>query len=116
MKQTKSTTNYLYWIRSVMKKFNYCRSVDLSREIWVTPGSCSTWVKALIKKWMIQEDQNKFLSLTKEAEKELKKLDKNKEIFNDFIASETMISADDVDRLTNWFIHLVPQELIDAIK
>lgn len=115
MKQTKSTTTYLYWVRSTKKRLGYCRNIDLAREIEITPGSCSTWIKSLIKKWMIEEDVNKFLSLTKAAEKELKRLDKNKEIFNDFIASETMIPADDADRLTNGFIHLVPQELIDAI-
>lgn len=116
MKKTLSNTTYLYWVRTVMGKFNYCRAVDLSRHIWITPWSCSTGIKALIKKGMIKEDENKFLFLTDPAKNLLENLDKNREIFKMFIYSNTAnLSVEDIEKLTKNFIHLVPQELIDSL-
>lgn len=112
---TKSVTNYLYWIRDCKAEFNYCRAVDLARKIEITPGSCSSWLKKLLKHWVIEEDVNKFISLSKDWVKILKQLDKNKEIFNTFIWAETMLDKSKAEKFTDWFIHLVPQELINAI-
>lgn len=83
MKHTKSTASYIEAIKRVTDKLGYARAVDISRELNITPGSTSTGLKVLEKKWMITFDKNKFVELTKEAEKDIKTFILNRDILKD---------------------------------
>ena len=82
MRHTKSTASYIETIEAVKNKLGYCRSVDVSREIWKTPGSTSIALKQLEKKWMITFDAHKMITLTKEAKEDLKKFRNIKNFLN----------------------------------
>ena len=72
MKHTNSTATYITGVKTVLERQGYCRAVDLSREINITPGSTCTGIRVLVKKWLVTLDDNKFLILTKQAEKDFK--------------------------------------------
>lgn len=113
-KHTHSTATYLNGIRAVMNRQGYCRAVDLSREIGITPGSTSTWLKVMIKKGMIKYDQNKFILLTPISRVELKRFDDNKikltAMFEKYTPDQEMIERN-VDKI----YFLLDQCLIDYI-
>jgi len=97
MKHTKSTATYIEWINTVINRQGYCRAVDLSREIGITPWSTSTGLKVLLKKGMIEFDNNKIISLTKEAKKDIERFRKTREglwgIFQEYEISSTFIEC-----------------------
>ena len=79
-----SAAHYLMAIDELHKDMGYARSVDVARELDITPWSCSTWLKTLIKKWFIEEDKNKFLLLSEEWKHLVEKIQKNRQVFHDF--------------------------------
>jgi len=45
-----SAAHYLMAIDKLRGDYGYARSIDIARELDISPGSCSTGLKALIKK------------------------------------------------------------------
>ena len=89
MKHTKSTATYIEWINTVINRQGYCRAVDLSREIGITPWSTSTGLKVLLKKGMIEFDSNKIISLTNEAKKDIERFTCNRDYLTDLFLNNT---------------------------
>ena len=48
-----SAAHYLLAIDELFEDLWYSRAVDIARELDITAGSCSTWLKSLLKKWLI---------------------------------------------------------------
>lgn len=66
---THSATHYLLAIHDLLETNGYARMIDVSKKLEITPGSCSVWLKNLLKKWLIEEDDNKFIRLSKNSQK-----------------------------------------------
>ena len=73
MIHSKSSAGYIEAIQRVSDKLGYARAVDVSRELNITPWSTCTGLKLLEKKGMIEFDRNKFIVLTKEAKRDIKR-------------------------------------------
>lgn len=111
---TSSSVNYLYAIRTIINRQEYCRAVDISRETGITPGSVSTALKPLLKKGMIEMDVNKFVKLTNKSENDLIRFDENKikltSMFEKYTPDEEMVKEN-----VNRIFFLLDQCLVDFI-
>lgn len=84
-----STAHYLLSIDELHEDLWYARAVDIARELGITPGSCSTGLKSLLKKWFILEDKNRFISLSEDGTHAVEQIKKNRSLFIQFF-SETL--------------------------
>jgi Mn-dependent DtxR family transcriptional regulator len=84
----------------------YARAVDISKELEISAASCSNWLKSLLKKWLISEDKNKFISLSDDGQHAVEKIKKNRELFIRFFREtlwanmeESVINACKIEHL-----------------
>lgn len=121
MIHTNSTATYITGIKTVQDRLGYCRAVDLAREINITPGSCSTGLKLLEKKGWITLDENKFILLTKQAKKDLKQFETNKEkLMFHFVTMLNITSLNQAEALAMEEVEkiyfLLSDDFINSIK
>lgn len=62
---THSMAHYLLTIHKLKEEKGYARVTDIAKELGLTKGSVSTALNNLKKKSLVEEDENKFLSLSK---------------------------------------------------
>lgn len=79
-----SAAHYLLAIDELFEDLWYSRAVDIARELDITAGSCSTWLKSLLKKWLIEEDKNKFILLSESGKNVVEKIKQNRDLFIGF--------------------------------
>ena len=92
------------------------QATDIAKNIWITPWSCSTALKNLIKKWFIYEDTNKFIFLTKLWEEIVEKANYKRNILLNFFKN-TLSLNDNISNINACNIeHLLSDEVIEAIK
>lgn len=101
-----SAAHYLLAIDELREDNWYARSVDIARELDITAGSCSTGLKWLMKKWLIQEDKNRFILLSEVWQNSVDKIKKNREVFIQFFTQtlwakneESIITACKIEHL-----------------
>ena len=101
-----SAAHYLLAIDELREDNWYARSVDIARELDITAWSCSTGLKWLMKKWLIQEDKNRFILLSEIGQNALDKIKKNRELFIQFFtetlgakSEESIITACKIEHL-----------------
>lgn len=101
-----SAAHYLLAIDELHRDNGYARSVDIARELDITAGSCSTWLKWLLKKGFIEEDKNKFILLSETWKNIVEKIKKNRELFIEFFTNvlwanneESVITACKIEHL-----------------
>ena len=80
-KVTHSAAHYLFAIEDVHEEHGYARAVDIARKLNITPGSCSVWLKGLLKREFIVEDENKFIKLSESGADIVKDMHRNREWF-----------------------------------
>ncbi|MBD66702.1 MAG: DNA-binding protein [Halobacteriovoraceae bacterium] len=61
---THSMAHYLLTIHKLKEEKGYARVTDIAKELGLTKGSVSTALNNLKKKNLVEEDENKFLSLS----------------------------------------------------
>ena len=66
-----SMAHYLLTIHKLKENLGYARVTDIAKELGLTKGSVSTALSNLKKKDLIVEDENKFLSLSKDGHDEV---------------------------------------------
>lgn len=66
---THSAAHYLMTILELHEENGYARLTDVAKRLGITRGSCSISLKALRRKRLVAEDDNKFLLLTPEGER-----------------------------------------------
>lgn len=81
---THSVAHYLMAIDELRADLGYARAVDISKELEISAASCSNGLKSLLKRWLIKEDDNKFISLSGEGQQAVGKIKKNRELFIQF--------------------------------
>lgn len=103
---THSAAHYLLAIEELHHDNGYARSVDIARELDITAGSCSTWLKSLLRKWLIEEDKNKFILLSESGKNIVEKIQKNRKLFISFFTKilwakeeESIITACKIEHL-----------------
>jgi Mn-dependent DtxR family transcriptional regulator len=103
-----SAAHYLLAIDELREDDWYARSVDIARELDITAGSCSTGLKWLMKKWLIQEDKNRFILLSETGQNAVDKIKKNRELFIQFFtqtlwakSEEAIITACKIEHLVS---------------
>ncbi len=111
-----SAAHYLMAIDKLRGDYGYARSIDIARELDISPGSCSTGLKALIKKWFIVEDKNKFILLSEKGGWLVKKVQKNRLLFYDFFRN-TLWAKEEESIVTACKIeHLIPEHVADKLE
>jgi Mn-dependent DtxR family transcriptional regulator len=90
-KVTHSITHYLFAIDSLLKENWYARAVDIAKQLDITAGSCSIWIKWLVKKELIIEDENKFIKLSSQGEEIIKEIKKTRNAFKKFFVKTLWI-------------------------
>lgn len=113
---THSIMHYLFAIDTLHKKNWYSRWVDIAQELWVTAWSCSISIKNLIKKWLIQEDDNKFLKLSNNWKEIVEKWLYKRNILIDFFENKLNLDYQISQSNACKIEHLLSDEVIDAIK
>jgi DtxR family Mn-dependent transcriptional regulator len=98
-KITHSAIHYLFAVEECLEKFGYARAVDISRALNITPGSCSTGLKSLLKKGFIVEDQNKFIKLSKTGQDIVKVVEENRNALISFF--KNTLKLDDEQAVKN---------------
>jgi len=66
---THSGAHHLLAILELTNERGYARVTDIARSLEITTGSASTNLKSLKGKGLVQEDENRFLSLSPEGRK-----------------------------------------------
>lgn len=111
-----SATHYLFTIHQLLEENGYARMIDISKKLKITPWSCSTGVKSLLKKDLIIEDGNKFIKLTAKWGKIISEILNNRDVLYNFFkdilwidASIALINACKIE-------HLIGHEVISKMK
>lgn len=112
---TTSDYRYLTAIKAINTQYWYCRAVDISRYISITPWSVSTKLKDLVRLWFIEMNEHKMVTLTILWKSEIKRLLNNTNILFDLFSDAWVTPADLIQNITK-FVADVPQSLIDELK
>lgn len=90
--------------------------VDIAKHLKITAGSCSTGVKSLLKKWLIIEDDNKFIKLTKNWTRIIEEILSNRETLFNFFKNVLWVSQDKALIDACKIEHLIWTEVIAKMK
>ena len=111
-----SATHYLFTIHELLEKNWYARMVDIWKKLRITAWSCSTWIKSLLKKWLIIEDENKFIKLTLKWNKIIEEILDNRDVLLTFFKDSLWLS-EEISLLNACKIeHLIWSEIIQKLK
>lgn len=99
---THSAAHHLLAILELREKRGYARVTDVAKHLEITTGSASTNLKSLRQKGLVEEDDNRFLTLSEEGETLARATIMRKKVFEQFLVE----------------ILKVPQEIaeVDACK
>lgn len=118
-----SAAHYLLAIDELRDDDGYARSVDIARELDITAGSCSTGLKWLMKKWLIQEDKNRFILLSEIGQNAVDKIKKNRALFIQFFtetlwakSEESIITACKIEHLISSHITRKLEKFLNETK
>jgi DtxR family Mn-dependent transcriptional regulator len=112
---THSVTHYLFAIDSLVKDNWYARAVDIAKKLDITAGSCSTWIKWILKKWLAVEDQNKFLRLSPHGLEIVEKITKTRNTFETFFLEKLWASEKLAKSNACKIEHLINEEITDLL-
>lgn len=82
---THSAAHYLTAIHGLLMDHGYARVTDIAKRLNITRGSCSISLKALKKRGLVIEDENRFLQLSEEGERLAQLVEKNDQIIEGFL-------------------------------
>jgi len=118
-----SAAHYLLAIDELREDMWYARSVDIARELDITAGSCSTGLKALMKKWLIEEDKNRFILLSETGQNAVDKIKKNRKVFIQFFTKvlgardeESIVTACKIEHLISSHITRKLEKFLEEHK
>ncbi len=115
-KLTHSIAHYLFAIHALTEENGYARGVDIAKTLDITAGSCSIWLKWLLKKKFITEDKNKFIRLTKDAEWLIEEIKENRKTFKNFFIDELWIEEEAATINACKIEHLIDSEVTKKLK
>jgi len=107
---THSAAHHLTAIMELKEKRGYARVTDVAKHLNITTGSASTNLKTLKLKGLIDEDENRFLTLTQEGEKIATAVNSRKHILFDFFTQILKVSAEQAEIDACKTEHLISNE------
>ncbi len=113
---THSILHYLFAIKELQNEKWYSRAVDIAKDLKITAGSCSIWLKNLIKKWLIIEDENKFYTLSKKWEKIVNETVEKRKILYNFFTNVLWIDKNLANINSCKLEHLIDNKISEKIK
>lgn len=112
---THSMVHYLLAIHKLREEKGYARVTDIARELKITKGSVSTALTNLKKRELVDEDENKFLSLSTEGHDAVHHILSSRTLlyyfFKDFLKVEAEVAHKDSCLME----HLLSDEARDAL-
>lgn len=81
---THSAAHHLLAILELTSKRGYARVTDVAKFLEITTGSASTNLKSLKQKGYVQEDENRFVSLTKEGQQIAEAILNRRQVLEEF--------------------------------
>jgi DtxR family Mn-dependent transcriptional regulator len=94
---THSAAHHLLAVMELKRDRGYARVTDVAKHLNITSGSASTNLKSLKTKGLIVEDDNRFLTLSKEGEELARAVVARKEIFQMFLTDVLGVSKEQAD-------------------
>jgi Mn-dependent DtxR family transcriptional regulator len=91
---THSAAHHLLAIYELHTMRGYARVTDVAKFLEITTGSASTNLKSLKTKGLIDEDENKFLSLSPEGQKLTEAILERRKILEDFFTNVLGVSEE----------------------
>lgn len=107
---THSMVHYLLTIHKLKEERGYARVTDIAKDLGLTKGSVSTAVNNLKKKELIEEDESKFLSLSKEGHKHVHDILSNRTLLYYFFKDVVGISDEAAHQDSCLMEHLLSGE------
>jgi len=90
---THSAAHHLLAIMELMQKRGYARVTDVARFLEITTGSASTNLKNLKQKGLVNEDENRFLTLSTEGKVMAEGILKRRKILERFFIDVLGVNA-----------------------
>ena len=91
---THSAAHHLLAVMALRESRGYARVTDVAKHLNITTGSASTNLKSLKSKGLVQEDDNKFLTLTGVGEDVAKAVIFRKALFQEFLTDVLKVSKE----------------------
>lgn len=115
-KITHSAAHHLLAVLALRKEKGYARVTDVAKYLNITTGSASTNLKNLKQKGLVIEDDNKFLSLSEDAEKLAIAVAKRKDVFHKFLVEILNVSKEQADIDSCKTEHLLSSETAKKLE
>jgi len=112
---THSIIHYLYAIDYLHKTNWYARRVDITKNLSITAWSCSISLKNLLKKWLIIEDENRFIFLSDLWKEVVLKANHKREVLLDFFQNKLWLSPIISSSQSCKLEHVINDEIIEKI-
>jgi DtxR family Mn-dependent transcriptional regulator len=112
---THSIAHYLLSIDALLSEKGYARGVDIANALSITAGSCSIGLKSLQKKWYIQEDESKFISLSTTGKTIVSTVLWNRDILSRFFMTKLGLPRDIATTNACKIEHLIDSEVVDGM-
>jgi DtxR family Mn-dependent transcriptional regulator len=113
---THSAAHHLCAILELREKRGYARVTDVAKELNITTGSASINLKALKAKKLIEEDENKFLSLSEEGEAIARAVLSRKGLLLDFLTHILHVSPEQAEIDACKTEHLISAETAKKLE
>jgi len=113
---THSAAHHLLAIMELKDSRGYARVTDVARHLNITTGSASTNLKGLKNKGLILEDDNRFLSLSREAEALAKAVVLRKKVVYQFLTELLDVSPEQAEIDACKTEHLISGETTQKLK
>ncbi len=107
---THSGAHHLLAILELTNERGYARVTDIARSLDITTGSASTNLKSLKGKGLVQEDDNKFLSLAPEGKKLAEAIIKRRNTLISFFTGVLNVTPEQAEIDACKTEHLLSQE------
>ncbi len=105
-----SAAHHLMAIDGLIRKNGYARVTDVAKSLAITRGSASITLKALKEKGLVQEDENKFLHLSKEGVSLTLRIESKRIVLKKFLKDVLHVSEEQAEIDACKVEHLISAE------
>jgi len=107
---THSAAHHLMTIANLLQTKGYARVTDVAKSLEITRGSASITLKALKEKGLVEEDENKFLRLSKEGDELSHSIRSKRKILIKFMQDVLHVDAEQAEIDACKIEHLISTE------
>lgn len=118
-----SAAHYLMTINDLLQDHGYARVTDVAKQLNITRGSCSISLKALKRRGLVVEDENRFLQLSEEGKRLAVLVEYNDELLEFFFrellgvdAEQAEVDACKIEHLISIETSMALHSLVDMVS